>query len=471
MAKNEIVNDLRLEPQRAVHSKEKTFDVCIIGAGVVGTALALYLANHRISVALVERDFSEQDRIVGELLQPDGCRQLVAMGLDNILKEIDAVTIYGYALLMGNRSIKVDYPADALGKGMRNGKFVQALRKQASTHPFIHCIEGKANKLCSEQDKISGVEVDLKDERKSVRINAQLTIAADGFFSAFRKELHTKKPENTGFFVGIILEDIQLPYAQYGHVFMNTAAPVLCYPISTNKYRILIDFEATHVPKKGSGLNNYLLETVKPALPVNMHTAFEKAIYGGNIRSMSNHRLSGNISYTNGAPIIGDALNMRHPLTGGGMTAGLTDAKKLGDIIIQHKGSDKLHDAIRTFYSGNRIHNATINILADALYGVVKDEQLAKACFDYLARGGTCESVPVALLAGLNRDKKQLIYHFFKVALLGALQKIREDKSMHGIRESFNMIKKAFRLVKPLMESEKLFAWEKIILFTGKKIF
>lgn len=52
-----------------------------MGAGVLGNALAYALAADGRRVALFERDWSEPDRIVGELLQPGGVKALQLLGL------------------------------------------------------------------------------------------------------------------------------------------------------------------------------------------------------------------------------------------------------------------------------------------------------------------------------------------------------------------------------------------------------
>lgn len=57
-------------------------DVVIVGAGVLGSALAAVLARDGRRVTLVERDLKEPDRIVGELLQPGGFRALKELGLE-----------------------------------------------------------------------------------------------------------------------------------------------------------------------------------------------------------------------------------------------------------------------------------------------------------------------------------------------------------------------------------------------------
>ena len=62
-------------------SREKTWDVAIVGAGILGCSLAVTLGNQGRTVLVIERDLSEPDRIVGELLQPGGVAALTLLGL------------------------------------------------------------------------------------------------------------------------------------------------------------------------------------------------------------------------------------------------------------------------------------------------------------------------------------------------------------------------------------------------------
>lgn len=57
----------------------------VIGGGVLGSAAAATLGAQGRSVLLVERDWSEPDRIVGELLQPGGVEALQILGLEGAL--------------------------------------------------------------------------------------------------------------------------------------------------------------------------------------------------------------------------------------------------------------------------------------------------------------------------------------------------------------------------------------------------
>lgn len=57
-------------------------DVLIVGAGVLGSTMAVVLARDGRKVTVLERDLKEPDRIVGELLQPGGYRALKELGLE-----------------------------------------------------------------------------------------------------------------------------------------------------------------------------------------------------------------------------------------------------------------------------------------------------------------------------------------------------------------------------------------------------
>lgn len=69
-------------------------DILIVGAGVLGSAMAAVLARDGRRVTVIERDLREPDRIVGELLQPGGFNALKQLGLESkstfiCLEEID----------------------------------------------------------------------------------------------------------------------------------------------------------------------------------------------------------------------------------------------------------------------------------------------------------------------------------------------------------------------------------------------
>ena len=125
--------------------------------------------------------------------------------------------------------------------------------------------------------------------------------------------------------------------------------------------------------------------------------------------------------------MLGDAMNMRHPLTGGGMTVAVNDAVLLGELLSPQR-IRKLDDtkavlaAMRRFHWSRKGLTSVVNILAQALYALfaANDPQLKAlqiGCFRYFQCGGQCIDGPVGLLAGIIRQPFILFYHFFAVAL------------------------------------------------------
>ena len=98
-----------------------------------------------------------------------------------------------------------------------------------------------------------------------------------------------------------------------------------------------------------------------------------------------------------GVLLVGDSSNMRHPLTGGGMTVAMFNARQLLHSLSTHNvtnmnDSHALHTATNHYYNQRTTRVKVINILADALYNVfcARYDSLRHACFHYLAEGEKC---------------------------------------------------------------------------------
>jgi len=103
-----------------------------------------------------------------------------------------------------------------------------------------------------------------------------------------------------------------------------------------------------------------------------MRECFLEAVINGTVRSMPNNFLPPAPVDRRGVICLGDALNMRHPLTGAGMTVAFNDVIIIRELL---RGIDDLCDygamlrASRTFYLRRKLnHSFTINVLSVALY-------------------------------------------------------------------------------------------------------
>lgn len=392
------------------------YDVCIAGSGVVGSALAAALAPLGLRIALIDRSFRVQDRIVGELLQPEGVARLCALGLDDVLDELDARPVRGYALFRGERSIRIDYPgAGDVGYGLRNGHFIQALRERALAHPSVDPIEATVTDLVHDGDRVTGVET------SKGRVLARWAIASDGFHSRLRRDLHTRRPQRTGHFAGYLIDDRDLIEHGYGHLVQSADRPVLAYPVPGGQARVLIGLGELPGSVRSRAFRDHIERVVAPSLPAPLCEAVARAARHQTARVMPTQFLPARTRHRPpGVVLVGDALNMRHPLTGSGMTVGLGDAVLVRDALKDLSGD--VEAAIDRAFARRNDTNASINILADALARVMEHPRLSAAVFDYLGRGGRCAEEPMDILAGRDQRRTTLLRHFVAVAGVGAWQ-------------------------------------------------
>lgn len=431
------------------------FDICIIGAGMAGATIAAYLAPKGIRIALIDQCFKEKKRIVGELLQPGAVSSLEQMGLGHLLDGFDAQPVEGYALLQGDEKTIIPYPDHYRGMGLHNGRFLQQIRASALHNASVTQIHGKALQLLeNDRKEIIGVsyrEV-LTSEIKS--IHAPLTITSDGFFSNFREHLSNNEKTVTSYFIGLILKDCAMPFPKHGHVFLSGPTPFICYPISSHEVRILIDFPGGQPPKKQL-LQTHLDVNVTPYIPDCMFSSYEQAMQEEGFKVMPNHYMAAKPIIRKGAVMLGDALNMRHPLTGGGLTAVFSDIQILSAHLLampDFNNTDFIHEKIEAYYCDRQRANANLNILANALYGVMSNDLLKTAVFKYLQCGGTNAQEPIAILAGLNRNHYSLIKQFFSVAVFGACDLVRDN--IANLPKATKILSDALTIIKPLAKNE-----------------
>ena len=118
------------------------------------------------------------------------------------------------------------------------------------------------------------------------------------------------------------------------------------------------------------------LQSFMNAIPDSEHIQgpFEAALRDERIRSMPNSFLPSSVISKPGVLLLGDAFNMRHPLTGAGMSAALNDILIWRELLstvpdlVDHK---RLLQCLKTFqWKRKTSHSFVINVLAQALYAL-----------------------------------------------------------------------------------------------------
>ncbi|KAL2322345.1 hypothetical protein Fmac_026724 [Flemingia macrophylla] len=442
-------------------------DVIIVGAGVAGSALAWTLAKDGRRVHVIEKDLREPERIIGEVLQPGGYLKLLELGLEDCLEQIDAQRTLGMVTYKDEKKIKMDYPLkkfsyDLTGRTFLNGRFVQRMREKASTLENVRMEQGTVTSLVKQNNKtVIGVQYKTKDGQE-LTAYAPLTVVCDGGFSTLRQSLCHTKVEVTSYTVGVILENCQLPLENYLHLIIGDPSFITFYRVNSTSIRCAVD-----ILSKASlgGIANYLKTKVASQIPKELHDSFISAIDSGNIKIMPNSNLPTDpYPTTSGALLLGDAFNMRHSLTGAGMTVALSDVVVLRDLlkpICDLNDSTSLGKCLESFYILRKPMASIMNILADSLHKIITvtpmkkaRKELGQVTLDYLELGEFFSSGMLSLITGLNPNPWSLVLILSANMLYGVGRLILPFPSFERLRDGARLVSSGSELMLPLIKAE-----------------
>ncbi|KAG6001742.1 hypothetical protein E4U21_003881 [Claviceps maximensis] len=423
-------------------------DVIVVGAGVFGSAMAVTLARQSRSVLLLEKSLPEPDRMVGEIMLPGGVQALEKLGLDDCLQGIDGVPIKGYQISLNGRPVDVPYPfypshvdvsasekrhagtARFEGMSLRNGRLLRNLRDAAAKEANITIVETEVNGLIKLQDTNQVIGVKSSTGGKREEFFAPLTIAADGSRSKFRKETTAQKPVSKSKFWALTMQGVTLPLPLHGNIVLgDDFSLVLLFQNTPDDTRAFINVPDGIDAAKASngGVFNYMRNHVLPNLPPTVQSAFSDSLDRGKVRCMPNSTLPAAVNRVPGLLVAGDALNMRHPMTGGGMTVALKDVVLLRELLspallpdlTDHK---QVMMQMTKFHSRRKKHSFVINVLAQAIYMLFDANNyylrlLRQGLMEYFNRGGPNVNEMAGFLSGTLEQPMCLVYRFCAVGL------------------------------------------------------
>lgn len=154
------------------------------------------------------------------------------------------------------------------------------------------------------------------------------------------------------------------------------------YPFNHRETRILIDVrEETYKSIGGTpqALRDHITNNVVPFAPERFRDALTDTIRDGRLRSVPNRWMPASRNTTPGLIALGDTLNMRHPLSGAGMTVALKDAILLSEMLApaevpsltDHK---LISSKMKTFHWTRKRHASVLNIIAQAMYALFRSK-------------------------------------------------------------------------------------------------
>ncbi|MEM7676446.1 MAG: FAD-dependent oxidoreductase, partial [Myxococcota bacterium] len=369
-------------------SEQKSFDVAIIGAGPVGCVAALAFARRGKQVLLLEANPRTSDRFAGEWLHPPAVRILRELGVE---PKPDSAYPSGQGFAVfpddGSGPIVLPYKSPSFGMSIEHHKIVEALRAR--------CLED--GNLTFHTDaratRIDGQNLTYQLNGGARTVRSHLIVGAAGKNKVTDAALGIER-ESMSYsrMAGVLLEDTEVPFEGYGHVFLGGPGPVLGYRVAPDRVRLCIDVPLTMPVNQGREAT--LWEGFSGVLPERMRPAFRRALEDGRL-SWAANRIRPRVEFgREGLALVGDAVGHHHPLTALGMTLGFQDAVALADA--------KSFAAFRQ----ERIRGSRVpEMLAVALYEVFADRSdetvsIRRAVYEVWRRSPDERLHTMGLLAG-----------------------------------------------------------------------
>ena len=327
----------------------------------MGSLCALAHARNGYSVVLLEANPNTSKRLAGEWLHPPSVRILSALGIE---PDTDAGCIPGKGFVVfpedGGEPILLPYPDGRHGVAWEHERLVLRLRLAVEDEPSVDLM------MNARVRGIEGDRVRFTRNGEAGSVAARLIVGADGRASVVRQSLGwPTRPQTYSRMLGVLLNDVRLPFEGYGHVICAEPSPILIYRLGEHSVRLLVDLPPAHSTREAIGA---LARSYADSLPDALGSAFLEAMRERRFHAATNALRPRHTYGTSGRVLIGDAAGHYHPLTAVGMTLGFGDAFALAE------GSD-FHD----FAKKRTQETRAPELLAMGLYEVFADHRVEAA--------------------------------------------------------------------------------------------
>jgi lanosterol synthase len=371
------------------------YDVAIVGAGPVGSLCALAHARNGDSVALLEANPNTSKRLAGEWLHPPSLQILSELGIEPE-GEAHSTAGKGFAVFPDDRSdpIILPYPDGRHGATWEHERLVARLRQAAADEPSVDFLIGVRVR------EVTGDRVTFTRDGETGSIAATRIVGADGRASVVRRSLGlSTKPQTCSRMVGIMLDDVSLPFEGYGHVICAGPGPILVYRVGDRSVRLIVDLPLGYSTRDMRGA---LAESYADRLPHALASAFVDALQNRRFLAATNAFRPRDTYGKPGLVLIGDAAGHYHPLTAVGMTLGFGDAVTLAECGDFDAFTKKRRQETRApellamgLYEVFADHRVEVEALRRAIYRQWRDKPAIR---ERTVRLLACEDTSVASL-------------------------------------------------------------------------
>ncbi len=364
------------------------FDIGIVGAGLIGSALALWLNKHSdFSVCLIEQQQS--------LSEPEIDNQrVVALGslAHNFLDDIGVFQALGadhahpYRAMCvwdDNSDGELEFEAESLGQAnlghMVDSPMCNYKLHEALLSSDVACYFASSITSLVQQSKRARLEIDTGGDSDS--LSCGLLIAADGARSWLRQQAKIFANTQSYGQMGIVatIETELLHQDCAWQVFLETG-PVAVLPLANNKSSIVWSADDSRAQQ--------LLNLSETEFEISLSQALQNRL--GKVRLCSPRQgfplksLRAERYFAANIVLVGDAAHSIHPMAGQGANLGFKDALALGQLLLK---SDRSNIASPRLLSKYQLQRQNDNRQTDAFMTALHHAYRVDVAAFMLARG------------------------------------------------------------------------------------
>ncbi|XP_043922160.1 squalene monooxygenase-like [Protopterus annectens] len=293
-------------------------------------------------------------------------------------------------------------------------------------------------------------------------LHAPLTLVADGLFSNLRKHLVPRKAIVTSYFTGTVMKTPPEWKTTKLIILTYETIVVYFYQLSSTETRILINF----IGQPPRNLKDYIMENVYPQTPEVLKDPLLTALQNEHLKIIPTMYLPAVAVNKPGVLILGEAYNIRHPFTGGGMSVILNDIKIWRELLQEIPDlydNEKIFQAKQKFYwLRKKSCSFVVNTLSELLHRLFTTSDdalllLRKALFCYCNLSEQHALGPVLLTAVLASKPLALFKVNSAVVLYAMYLSIKSElwyTKPRGVCRSIAVLYKSMAASVPLIYSE-----------------
>jgi 2-octaprenylphenol hydroxylase len=322
--------------------KKTTFDVVILGGGIVGLTAALCCAEKGLSIGLVEKEalnFAETAEIDVRCSAISRASQVIfrSLGVWDLMP-MERLSAYQRMVVWDAKGFgKIIFDAaeiaeSDLGHIIENKILLQALITQVKNNPHIQLFSGQSAKSVSIDEKMAVLT--LQDDSS---IQAKCLIGADGNRSWLRTalsfEVETKQYEQAAVIANVETEKSHENTAWQRFL---SEGPLAFLPLfESNRCSIVWTTSLPEAAALQKLAEQDFCETLRHAFDGHLGKILSCSLR----QSFPLSRLTVKESVRARVALIGDAAHVVHPLAGQGLNMGIQDANQLAETLAKAHAS------------------------------------------------------------------------------------------------------------------------------------